>query len=130
MKNVKVVSKFIFLNRSLLEDAENYHCESVHNLKDHQCVAQLNTQCENVGKICKKKCSKDKEYLCQTNNLSKMKCDVNRGVCESTNRCILQSRGTFRKSDKSADKCGKRNIFFVSNKHRMFNSSFYYTLMF
>ena len=49
-----------------------------------------------------------------------MKCDVNRGVCESTKGCILQPRGTFRKSDKSADKCGKRNIFFVSNKHRMF----------
>ena len=66
-------------------------------------------RCENVGKICKQKCAKGQEYKCKSNNLSKMQCDVENGVCESTNRCSGQHLGTFRKSESSQDKCGKRN---------------------
>ena len=101
--------KTVHLNRQVSEDEEDGDCESVHNLKDTQCVDQLNMRCENVGKICKQKCAKGQEYKCKSNNLSRMECDVENGVCESTNRCSGLHSGTFRKSESSQDKCGKRN---------------------
>ena len=101
-----------FLHRQVSKKKEeNDDCESVHNLKDHQCVVQLNTRCKNVGMICKKKCIKRDDPKCHTNNLSEMQCDVGNGVCESTNRCTHHAMGTFRKNKKSADKCGRCNIF-------------------
>ena len=98
------------------KEDENDDCESLHGLKDTQCAPQLNTRCESVGKVCKKKCGGGEEYKCKSDNLSKMQCDVENGVCEATHRC--KPRDNFRRLDpvspnlgQSSNKCRKRNVF-------------------
>ena len=74
-------------------------------------MTQLNTRCESVGNICKKKCAEGEEHKCKVNNLNKMQCDVENGVCESTHSCNSPLKGTARSMiGGQKDKCDKRNV--------------------
>ena len=74
-------------------------------------MSQLNTRCNYVGKICKKKCAEGEEHKCKANTLNKMQCNVENGVCESTHRCYSSLKGTFRSGNGGQkDRCDKGNV--------------------